>query len=101
MTNQGRFSNRLCEYCNLVDVIVTRAFDNRTKTYEVIARDSRNNRLQTCLGREIDKQYNKKDIPILSCSICSNNDSSYSYAIDNSSSNEREYRNCRKLYETR
>ena len=66
MTNQGRFSNRLCEYCNAVDVIVTRAFNSRTKTYEVIARDSRTNKLHTCLGREIDKQYNSKDIPILS-----------------------------------
>jgi len=66
MTNQGRFSNRLCEYCHLVDVIVTRAFNSRTRTYEVIARDSRTNKLHTCLGREIDKQYSSKDISILS-----------------------------------
>lgn len=61
-SNQGTFSNRLCEYCHAVDVIVTRAFNFTTETYEVIARDSRTNRLHTCLGREIDKQYNKISI---------------------------------------
>ena len=66
MTNQGRFSNRPCEYCHKVDVIVSRGYNSRTGTYEVIARDSKTNQLHNCLGRAIDKQYNSKDISILS-----------------------------------
>ena len=65
-SNQGRFSNRPCEYCHEVDVIVTRGYNTRMRTYEVIARESRTNKLHICLGREIDKEYNKKDISILS-----------------------------------
>jgi hypothetical protein len=61
--NQRRLSNRLCEYCHEVDVIVIKAFNFTTKTYEVIEKST--NKVHKCLGREIDKQYNKKDIPIL------------------------------------
>jgi hypothetical protein len=45
-------SNRPCEYCHEVDVIVTRGYNTRMRTYEVIARESRTNKLHICLGRD-------------------------------------------------